>query len=140
MESNNKNYYILVAIAIIIVAGAVYLFSSPKKAGSMPAVNTTTVVPVAEEQEITTIFYTDKGFSTNSIEVTVGTKVVFINQSAGLMWVASAVHPTHQALPGFDQLTAVPNGTSYEYTFTKTGTWKYHDHLNPEARGVVTVK
>ncbi len=51
------------------------------------------------------------------------------------MWVASAMHPTHQLLPGFDELTAVPKGTSYEYTFTKDGAWKFHDHINPEARG-----
>ncbi len=141
MESNNKNYYILGVIAVAIIAGAVYLFSSTKKADTLPVINTTTTIePVTENQaEAKVIFYTDKGFSPSSIEVSVGTKVIFINQSVGLMWVASAVHPTHQALPGFDQLTAVPNGVSYEYTFTKAGTWKYHDHLNPEARGVVIV-
>ncbi len=140
MESNNKNYYILGAIAVAIIVGAVYLFSNPKKAGVLPVVNTTTTVSVAENQGTPIILYADIGFLPNSIEVPVGTKVTFKNQSVGLMRIASAVHPTHQELPGFDQLTAGPSGSSYEYTFTKAGTWKYHDHLNPGARGVVIVK
>ncbi len=151
MESNNKNYYVLGVIAIAIISGTVYLFSSSKKESVLPVVNTpttivpvvstpTTIVPVAENKEAPTISYTDKGFSPSSIEVSVGTKVTFINQSGGLMRVASAAHPTHQALPGFDQLTAEPNGVSYEYTFTKAGTWEYHNHLNPGMRGLVTVK
>ncbi len=151
MEPNNKNYYILGAIAVAIIIGAVYLFSTPKKKGSVPLVDTTTtivpvvstpttIVPVAENKEAPTISYTDMGFFPNSIEVSVGSKVTFINQSARLMWVASAVHPTHQALPGFDQLVEAPNGASYEYTFTKAGTWKYHNHLNTEAQGMVNVR
>jgi hypothetical protein len=55
------------------------------------------------------------------------------------MWVASAVHPTHQLLPGFDQLASVAKGGTYEYSFAKVGTWKYHNHMKPTDFGGVVV-
>ncbi len=107
----------------------------------IPSLNTTmATASVARNLTSIPIFYTDKGFLPSSIELAVGTTVVFTNHSSGLMWVASAVHPTHQALPGFDQLTAKPKNATYEYTFTKTGSWKYHSNLKPEMGGTVTIK
>ncbi len=141
MESTVKNYYILGAIAIIIIVGAVYSFSSPKKESLVTAMDKgTTVAPATKGQVTATIFYTNQGFSPATIEVAGGTKVIFTNQSDEPMWVASATHPAHQILPSFDGLEGIPNGSSYEYTFSKAGAWRYHDHLNPAMRGLVTVK
>lgn len=95
--------------------------------GEVPAVATTTVQ------------YTDSGFGPNTITVKQGTTVRFTNQSSRGMWVASAVHPTHQLLPGFDQLQSVSKGGTYEYTFAKVGTWKYHNHVNATDTGTVVV-
>ncbi len=55
------------------------------------------------------------------------------------MWTASAPHPQHTNYAGFDQLKSVPNGGTYEFTFTKVGTWKYHNHVAPTFTGSVTV-
>ncbi len=85
------------------------------------------------------VTYTDTGFAPTSVSVKRGTTVTFVNESSGAMWVASDVHPTHQLLPGFDQLKSVTNGGTYEYTFTKVGTWRYHNHVKPEAKGTVIV-
>ena len=79
--------------------------------------------------ERTVITYTDSGFAPQTTTVKIGTTVAFMNESSAGMWVASAAHPTHQELPGFDQLRSVSKGGSYEYTFTKAGTWKYHNHV-----------
>lgn len=89
--------------------------------------------------ETSTVTYTDSGFSPNIITVKKGTTVKFVNQGTGSMWVASAVHPTHQLLPGFDQLKSVLKGSTYEYTFEKVGTWKYHNHVNASNTGSVVV-
>ncbi len=140
MKSNNRNYYIFGVTALVIIAGVVYLLSSSKKDGMWTAVNTAVTTLIAENQTTATIMYTNRGFSPTTLEVPVGTKVIFTNQGDGLMWVASAHHPTHQLLPGFDSFKGVPNGASYEYTFTKAGVWKYHDHLNASSRGLVIVK
>ncbi len=95
--------------------------------GGVPAVATSTVA------------YTDSGFTPNTITVKQGTTVRFTNQSSRGMWVASAVHPTHQLLPGFDQLASVAKGGTYDYTFAKVGTWKYHNHVNATDTATVVV-
>jgi plastocyanin len=69
------------------------------------------------------------------------------------MWVASAMHPAHVVYDGttkdahcaagytgpvpFDQCAS---GTSYSFTFTKAGEWKYHNHVNASQFGSVTVQ
>lgn len=85
------------------------------------------------------VTYTDTGFSPKSVTVKKGTTVTFQNEGIGKMWVASGVHPTHQLLPGFDELTSVQNGGSYDYTFVKVGTWQYHNHVKPSDLGIVVV-
>lgn len=85
------------------------------------------------------VSYGASGFAPNTVTVKIGTTVVWTNQSQGGMWVASAVHPTHQLLPGFDQLRSVAIGGTYEYTFVKVGTWKYHNHVQASDTGTVVV-
>ncbi|HUQ30265.1 MAG TPA: hypothetical protein VM103_01970 [Candidatus Paceibacterota bacterium] len=96
--------------------------------------------------------YTEHGFDPQTITVAVGTTVAWVDTSGRPMWVGSDPHPTHTDLPGFDQLrvinranflfvrTAYAHGNDvYEYTFTKVGAWKYHNHINPSDRGTVIV-
>ncbi len=90
--------------------------------------------------ERTVVTYTDGGFNPKAVTVKTGTTVTFMNDSSGVMWVASDVHPTHQLLPGFDELQSVAKGGSYEYTFIKVGTWTYHNHMNPSDKGTVVVR
>lgn len=87
-----------------------------------------------------TVRFTDSGFEPKEITVNKGVSVTFVNDSVNGMWVASAVHPTHQVLAGFDQKTSVAKGGTYVYTFAKVGTWKFHNHVSPEMVGTVIVK
>jgi plastocyanin len=86
-----------------------------------------------------TVDYTDKGFSPKSITVKMGTTVTWTNKGKESMWVASAPHPAHTDLPGFDELKGATSGGIYSYTFAKVGNWKYHNHLKPADTGVVVV-
>lgn len=90
--------------------------------------------------EVIVVTYSNDGFAPKEIAVSVGQTVRFVNESSGNMWVASDVHPTHNILPEFDQKQSVGNGESYEFTFTKTGEWKYHNHIKPNAIGTIIVK
>lgn len=103
------------------------------------AVSSTPAAAQTAPVATSTVGYTDNGFVPNTVTVLVGTTVQFANQSSTGMWVASAVHPTHQLLPGFDQLQSVARGGVYDYTFTKVGTWKYHNHVNATDTGTVVV-
>jgi len=85
------------------------------------------------------VAYTDSGFTPNTVTVKAGTAVRFTNQSNRGMWVASGVHPTHQLLPGFDQLKSVAKGGTYDYTFAEVGKWQYHNHVNATDLGYVVV-
>ncbi len=87
-----------------------------------------------------TVRLTDNGFEPKEITVKSGESVTFVNVSVKGMWVASAVHPTHQVLAGFDQKTSVAKGGTYVYTFAKVGTWKFHNHVSPEMVGIAIVK
>lgn len=86
------------------------------------------------------ITITDTGFTPAALTVPVNTTVTFTNNGQGAHWPASAPHPTHTGLPGFDAKRGLATGESYSYTFTKVGTWPFHDHLNPRLTGSVTVE
>lgn len=84
--------------------------------------------------------YTDKGFNPSSLEIKAGETVQFVNQSGGGMWTASGPHPSHTAYPEFDAKKNIPSGGTYEFTFTKIGEWKYHNHAKAGMFGTIIVK
>jgi plastocyanin len=121
-----------------------------------PAVSPASDNPTASGPgDVTTVTLTDKGFSPASVTIKAGQSVMFANDSSGQMWVASGMHPTHTAYDGnnlsthcaanysgtapFDQCSASGSGTNYTFTFTKPGTWKYHNHLNASQFGTIVV-
>jgi plastocyanin len=100
-----------------------------------------------------TVTYGSNGFSPASVTVPVGGTVTWVNQGTDRMWVGSSRHPDHTVYDGtstsqhcsggtatsaavFDQCSA---GTRYTFTFTKAGTWYYHNHANAGHFGSVTV-
>lgn len=135
----------IIIIVLIIAAGGWYLLQGAP-AGA-PTANTET--PAATS---TVVFYTGQGFSPKSATVPVGTTVTFINQGGAGMWVASAPHPTHQ---GYDVTTRSEHcaagytgpapfdqcfdGDNFTFTFTKTGTWGYHNHISSGDTGAIVV-
>lgn len=104
-----------------------------------PATGTAGAVEKGGVMGKVSVTYGASGFAPNTVTVKIGTAVVWTNQGQGGMWVASAVHPTHQLLPGFDQLKSVAKGGGYDYVFVKVGTWKYHNHVNASDTGTVVV-
>jgi plastocyanin len=88
----------------------------------------------------TSITYTDDGFHEPIVYIKLGTMVLFTNNSARDMWVASAPHPTHTAYPEFDQKKSVSRGGTYSFTFTKVGSWKFHNHMMPDQTGTIVVR
>jgi len=85
------------------------------------------------------VVYDGTKFSPASLTIKQGDIVVFKNQSDGPFRVASDPHPTHSNYPEFDSKTAIAAGSSFEFKFTKIGTWGYHDHLNASATGTIKV-
>ncbi|MEJ0021589.1 MAG: cupredoxin domain-containing protein [Candidatus Doudnabacteria bacterium] len=96
----------------------------------------TTTQAVSQTPEID---MTSKGFNPAAVTIKQGATVIFKNTDSEGHWPASNPHPTHTDLPGFDALQPVTPGSTYSYTFTKLGTWGFHDHLNPTTHGSVIV-
>ncbi len=100
-----------------------------------------------------TITYDGNSFSPSNVTIAQGGTVTWTDTSGSRMWVATAPHPVHTGYDGTDRQThcaagytgAAPfdqckGGSSFSFTFTKSGTWPYHDHMNPGAFGSVTVQ
>ena len=156
---NNRIFYWLVVLAGIVLIGWVYFKVRPVSHSSISQTVQITPTPAGSNlgapetisgaaangldkggiQTRTVVTFTDKGFSPSLATVKVGTTVTFVNESNSPMWVASDPHPTHTLLPGFDELTSIGKGGTYEYTFMKVGTWTYHNHVNPSMKGTVSV-
>lgn len=83
---------------------------------------------------------TAAGFSPSTMTVAKGTTVTFQNADTKPHWVASKPHPVHTGLPGFDAGAPIPPGQGYSFTFNETGTFGYHDHLNPGTQGQIVVQ
>lgn len=95
--------------------------------------NSTVVGPAAS------VSITSAGFSPASVSVKVGQTVTWTNNDSTVRQPAVDPHPAHSNLAGFDSNPGIAPGRSYSYTFTKAGTWTYHDHLFPFRTGTVVV-
>lgn len=98
------------------------------------------VSPTAATTTSAAVNMSDTAFSPATLTVAVGTTVTFTNNGQGNHWPASVPHPVHTGLAGFDAKAPLATGESYSFTFTKAGTFGYHDHLNPSLRGTITVQ
>jgi len=149
---------------LIIAAGAWWFTSSNPSAGNeaiIPAQDTTPAatdngtqvgvdVNVNTAPMTATITYSGSTYSPSEVTIKKGGTVTWKNASGANMWVASAQHPTHTAYSGTSRTEHCPDtsrtafdqcvgGGDYSFTFTKAGTWGYHDHLNSSAFGRVIV-
>lgn len=111
----------------------------------------------AEEPEIPreqTVRYTNSGYVPQVVTIKKGGTVTWINESSRGMWTASAFHPSHTVYAGtslqehcgdpsaraFDECASANPGESWSFTFTKTGSWNYHNHVAPSDFGTVVVE
>ena len=94
----------------------------------------------SDETDAKIITYTDTGFSPTVLRIAKGESVEFVNQSSSGLWVASDSHPDHTDLPGFDSENSLAQGANYIYTFTRVGSWGFHNHLSPGFRGTIVVE
>jgi plastocyanin len=100
-----------------------------------------------------TVSYNGTSFTPSSVSIAKGGTVTFTDTAGSNMWIASDPHPDHN---GYDGTTrqqhcapgyagAAPfdmcqGGSSFSFTFDKTGSWGYHDHFNSAAFGTIVVK
>ena len=163
-----KTGWLVLVIIIVVVAGGLLWWNSAQMPESQnPNLQTQTTEPpppadtsvnTASTSSSTTgapmtatVTYDGSTFTPSDVTVAQGGTVTFTDTS-GQMWVASDPHPVHSGYDGTSRSTHCAagysgpapfdecnSGSSYTFTFNKTGTWGYHDHLNDSAHGTVTV-
>ncbi len=114
-----------------------------------PSVNVPIPTTPAPAPFVATVYYDGENFVPEVITIIEGGTVVFENTSDRMMWVGSDDHPDHTRYPvkssndclgsSFDQCKATGKGTSWSYTFTELGEWKYHNHTRARDGGEVVV-
>ena len=87
-----------------------------------------------------TIRITSAGFFPKEATVDFGTTVTFINDDRVSHWPASDPHPIHDDYAEFDSKRAVLPGKLWSFRFTKSGTFRFHDHVNSSVRGTIIVR
>lgn len=155
----NSRMLIAIVVIALIALGGYFLFS-------MRAAAPTNSEPIGAAEDVQNetreeapfaaiITYTDGGFSSSETTVRVGETVRFVNNAASGMWVGADEHPTHTSYDGtatrehcvdgtatggsFDMCRQAAPGESWEFTFTKAGTFAYHNHARATHGGTVTV-
>lgn len=130
---------VILLLIVILLAGGGYAYYNYIQ-GRLPFINRP---EVAKEEVVATqseIFIEDLGFTPSTIQIKKGSQVTWTNKSQAPHWIASDPHPSHDGLPGLDSTSAIAQNDSYSYTFEKSGTFTYHDHLNPlKFKGTIIV-
>lgn len=148
---NNKIVLSGLIIVIIVVALVLFLTSSKKPLAPIPAsmitvdnpTNSQTspispTHPFADRKEVV-ISVKASGFSPKTIKIKKGTIAKWVNQSGSVASIYSNNHPKHLGYPPLN-LGQFTNASSLQFVFTATGTYGYHDHLNPNRTGEVIVE
>ena len=102
-------------------------------------VNSNVNISASKAATTKAVSVTATGFSPATVTVSIGTTVTWTNNAGSDVRVASDPHPTLTDLPGLDS-KALAKGATYSFTFTQTGTWGYHNFLEPTQKGIVIVK
>lgn len=105
---------------------------------NIPAANTNRDSEPNNSAEVNTIIYSDSGFSATNINAKAGDVITVRNSSSRTLDFASDEHPTHQDNPDLN-IGNIESGQTATFS-AKSGTWGYHNHLNPRDEGTITIK
>jgi plastocyanin len=148
MQENRSFRGPLIGVVVIVLALAglaVYALSNQSQTPETSNVaSNTNATPDRADQaaptpsERVSITYTNSGFEPRSLTVKKGTIITVKNESSSDVQFSSGEHPSHRANPEMN-LEVLSSGESGSYTTTKVGTWDFHDHLNENRTGTITV-
>lgn len=131
--------------------------TTPAPVTQKPVTSTPTPAPStqapAEQVPYDAVVIFDGGrFIPDEVTIIKGGTVRFINatdKQNGKMWIATDNHPTHDRYPikdsescsgnAFDECEGIEAGEYWDFAFTETGTWGYHNEADAKYTGSVKV-
>lgn len=146
----NKLTASILLVSVLLLAGCTgQQQSSPEASPDDTGTGSSSVDCSTVQAETHTVSYSNAGFSPQQITVQRCDTVRWESQGAS-MWVGSDQHPTHTQYDGTSVNQHCPNqgdafdqcstGSTYSFTFTKQGTWSYHNHVRAAHGGRVVVQ
>lgn len=140
-----KKALISIVVIVILIAAGGYLWlrsssgqnnqNQDQNQNQPPATSSSNSEPTAAN----TIVFDGSSFSPATLTVKSGTTVTIKNVSSQDMQFDSDPHPVHTDDPELNVGTVAP-GSSVTFTVTKTGSYGYHDHLDPSIQGRIVVE
>lgn len=151
--NDNKLTIVIVAVAIIAIAGFVLLKSVPQVNQSQADVDssTDTIVSVSPNptstqtpsdsvsQSETMISASANGFMPKEVVIKANTTVTWTNLNGIDITVNSDPHPAHTLYP-FLNVGTIKAGERASLLFDQPGKYTYHNHLNSSQTGTITVE
>ena len=126
--------YLLLVVLIILIIGVIWVIASNK---SKP---TTVTISKTVQLKPAVVSLTSNGFVPKTLSNKLNQSVIWTNNSSAIHLVATDPYPVDNGIKGFKSGNLNPNDT-YSFVFSKTGTYTYHDDLNPyNFKGVIVVK
>lgn len=129
---NKKKLTALLIIAAAAIIGIIAIIILMIRSNNPP-------VSGDEKPQVAYISITDQGFVPAELKITRGMSVVWRNETTAPHQIASNPYPERSDLPGLNAQNHLLPQSEYSYTFAETGTFGYHDYLNPTINGMVTV-
>lgn len=149
---SSKNVTVLVALILILFIGGFFYIRSQQTTGpTQPQPTQPEQTPTPSPQELFSASPTDQtqevtveinanGFSPDKITIKASGKVTWVNNDTQNHQVNSAVHPTHLVYPPLNTIGLLKPAEKKSLIFPDKGTYKYHNHLNPQLTGLVVVQ
>jgi plastocyanin len=150
--SSGKNTALVIAVLIVVLlSGAIVIkkshrFTTLDVSSQNDTTSSTSPEALIESSRSasstneTVVTLNSSGFSPMTVTIKAGDTISWTNTDSTPHTVNSNPHPTHTDYPPLNQVGEINPGETKSFTFTSTGTYKYHDHLFPENGGVVIVK
>ena len=137
---NKKTIWVVVAV-VVVIGGAIGTYAMTQKDAGAPSNPSTSDSGKKDSDKkiAATITYSDSGYSPSTITVKSGDTIAIKNTSSSEMQFDSDPHPVHT---DDEELNAGPvaPGQTITFTVTTTGTYGYHNHLNPSDSGTIVIK
>lgn len=135
--------FIIGLVAVVVIGGGGYLVlhKSPSKTAtsalSSPSTQSRSASPATSVSD--TISFDGSQFSPATLTVKSGTKVTIKNTSTMNLQMDSNPHPVHSDDTDLN-VGLISAGQSKTFTLTKTGSFGYHNHLDPSVQGKITIE
>lgn len=122
----------IIVLALLVIITGIYLSQKPSQPANNPPSSTNA------GQDVVTI--DSNGFNPPGLTIKKGGSVTWKNTDSALHQVDSNPHPVHTDYLPLNSVDLIQPGGEKSLSFPDSGTYKYHDHLNPQFMGEIVVR